>query len=102
MSNVQVANEYLQATLDSIACELNTVADKLLTDEILEDDGAFSVHDLLNERLPTPSVPTLHLEVLKRLKDWHQAALITKEQLRAHQVRIICSSKGSQTKLSRK
>ena len=96
MSNVQVANECLQATLDSIASELNTVAEKLLTDEISEEDAAFSVHDLLNERLPTPSVPA-HLEVLKRLKDWHQAALITKEQLKVNQGRIISSSRGSQS-----
>lgn len=85
--------------LDSIALKLSDHAEKYQLDEISEATYAFAVHDLLNDRLPTPSAPA-HVEVLKRLKDWHEALLITPEQLGACRERVVAASKSSSASAS--
>ena len=92
MSSVQVLSDDERVVLNSIASKLADLSERHLLDEIGEATYAFAVHDLLNERLPTPSSPA-HLEVLKRLKDWHEAMLITPEQLGTMRLRVIAASK---------
>ena len=62
MSSVQGLSDDQRAVLDSIASKLSDLAEKHLLDEICEATYAFAVHDLLNDRLPTPSAPA-HVDV---------------------------------------
>ena len=100
MSSVQILTDDEHAELNSIASKLSELSEEYLTEEIDEETYAFSVHDLLAECLPTPCSPA-HIVVLKRLKDWKEALIITDEQKRSCFQRVIAASKkGGQSSSS--
>ena len=100
MSSVQILTDDERAELNSIASKLSELSEEYLTEEIDEETYAFAVHDLLAECLPTPCSPA-HIVVLKRLKDWKEAVLITDEQKRSCFQRVIAASKkGDQSSSS--
>ena len=100
MSSVQILTDDEHAELNSIASKLSELSEEYLTEEIDEETYAFSVHDLLAECLPTPCSPA-HIVVLKRLKDWKEALIITDEQQRSCFQRVIAASKkGGQSSSS--
>ena len=74
-------------TLTSIAFELNSLAEKNLMEQMDDDAYTAAVQHQL-QRVPAPQAPA-HLEVLKRIKDWKQASLITEKQAESARAAIV-------------
>ena len=80
----------MEAVLSSIASRLNDLSEKYLTDAIDQEQYAFGVHDTL-QMVPTALAPG-HIVILRRIKDWKEATLITAEQAKGLSDRVMAAS----------
>ena len=81
------------ARLDSIALQLNDLAEQFYSELIDEGSYAFNIHDVL-AHLPMLKAPA-HNAVLKRIKDWKDAALVPPEVAENLRQRVLSASRNS-------
>ena len=83
----------IHAKLDSIEHALVELGEELLLNECTEAEYAFAVHDALHA-LPLLLFPT-HFRVMKRITQWHDLNLITKEMKTDLLRRVAWNSRAS-------
>ena len=90
---MSIVTEADLARLDSIALQLNDLAEQFYSELIDEGSYAFNIHDVL-AHLPMLKAPA-HIAVLKRIKDWKDAALVPPEVAKNLRQRVLSASRNS-------
>ena len=90
---MSIVTEANLAQLDSIAHQLNDLAEKFYTELIDGSSYAFNINDVL-AHLPMLQAPA-HNAVLKRIKDWKDAALVPPEVADQMRQRVFSAARNS-------